>query len=153
MKRAFRFRLERVARARALAEEAARADLAAAQDVARRADERVDALARTIASGHVTQAALQTAGRLDVRGLLSRDRSLEQVERQLQAAHATAREAAERAEAQLAVWRDRKQDASALETLEERHREAHRQALQKAENAELDEAAGQRFQNRRRSGL
>lgn len=147
MKRGFRFRLERVARARAIFEEVSRADFAVAQAEVNRIDQRIADLRAAIVAGHQTQGALQSQGRLDVGALISRDRSLDALAAELTRLDAE-RAAAERvALEKRALWQSRKQDASALEQLEKRHREEHQMALQRAENVEMDEVAGRRFQN------
>lgn len=147
MKRAFRFRLARVARAREILEEAARAEFAAAQNHANALHARAAEIEAAIAGGHASQATLQgTSGALDIGALLSRDRSIAALEVKLVRARHAAAEADRAAEEQRALWQVKKQATSALEQLKNRHREEHRIAVQRAENAEMDEIAGRRFQ-------
>jgi flagellar export protein FliJ len=148
VKRAFQFRLARVARAREIFEEEARAHLAVAQGAANQARAHVAALEAAIQTGHATQATIQAqpGAPLDVRALLSRDQSLVSLQTALARARQLAAAADRVADEKRAAWQLRRQDCHALEELRKRDFERHLNGLQRVENAEMDEVAGRRFQ-------
>ena len=152
MKRAFRFRLGRVLRARSIAERAARAEWATAEIDAGRA---ADVVERTRAGIDVARRELieiQASGRLAASDVLLSDRAVERMWEALRRGRARAAELRTVAEGRRATWAERRHDEQALERLEERQREAHRTEVQRAENAENDEWASRRSVRRRDGG-
>lgn len=149
MKRAFTFRLARVARVREVFEEEARGALAAALLDLREAEARYDALREELDAGVRAQAHAQTAKDLDVPGLLAHERALETLQRRLAEARLAAAEARAVAEEQRSIWQARKRDRQALDELADRDKQRHLGELARAENAEADEVATQRFSQSR----
>ena len=145
MKRAFHFRLARVARVREVFEEEARAEFTLALREQHRAEARYQAARAGLIRGHEAQADAQCQGQLDVRALLARERALLGLEEELHQAHAGELEARRASEDMRAAWQVRRGERQALEELAQRHKERHGMDVSRMENAEIDEVASQRF--------
>lgn len=148
MKRAFRFRLARVARVRELLEETARAELSAALGELHKAEDRVALWTAELHAGRALLATAQVAGSLDAATHLARQQALETIEASIRFAEEERLRLAGLAEEARAAWQERRADKEALARLSERHRERHEAELARLEAAELDEVGSQRFARR-----
>ena len=149
MKRAFTFRLARVARVRKVFEEQAQAALSAALLEQTALEARCDALRRQLDLGTESLAKSQTHASLDVSALIARERSLLQLGQELTQARHLAAEARRVVEEKRSLWQARRSDRQALDELSSRHKERHLHDLNRADNAEADEVATQRFSHPR----
>ena len=143
MPRAFRFRLARVQRVRDLEERVARAAWGEAQAEALQAER-----SRDRASTHLEETRRELtrrpAERLDPGQALLGERLLDAGLEALHRTHETVETTRTQAETARSAWAERERDRRALDKLEERHRSAHLEEVRKAENAQMDEVAGQR---------
>ncbi len=144
MKRAFRFRLARVARVRELFEETARMELSAALGAVHAIEDRIEAWTAELHESRAELGTAQSRGFLDVDAHLARHKAVTELERSILEADQERERLAEVAETARATWQERRADKEALARLSDRHRERHRAELQAAEAAELDEVAIQR---------
>ena len=151
MSRTFKFRLARVLRVRSISERTARADWAAAEIDAQRAESTVDEALANIDSARRELGALQDAGSLAAGRVLASDQAISQMEAYLRSRRVLSGEARTLAEGQRSEWSERRRDEHALERLEERQREEHRAEVQRVENAENDEWASARARRRQPS--
>jgi len=149
VKRAFTFRLARVARVRKVFEDEAQAAFSAALLELRNIESRCDSLRRELDHGHESLAQSQTHGRLDISALLARERSLLVLGQELTQARAAAARASAHVEHQRSIWQAKRSDRQALDELAKRHKLRHIQDINRAENAESDEVATQRFSHPR----
>ena len=145
MKRAFTFRLARVARVREVFEEEARGAFTAALAILHAHEEHCEALRQEFDRGVAAQDKAQLAPNLDVAALLAAERSLTTLGVALTEARAQAAQARAAAEEQRSIWQARRGESQALDELAKRHRERHLVEVARAENAESDEVASQRF--------
>jgi hypothetical protein len=148
----FRFRLERVLHARRAAEQMQRAELAAAENLARRAEERADAWSDDVRTAQADVRAAQAAKSLDAGWILVSHTAHEQmvvVERDLCAAADVASDAAA---TERAAWRALRADVRGLERLEARGRERMREKIATEEERAIEEFAARQAEQRRRMG-
>ncbi len=145
MKRAFTFRLARVARVREVFEEEARADFTAALSALLAAETHSQKITRALQRGRAAQAEAQGSRSLDVSALLARERSIETLGAALMKARELEAAARGHAEEKRSAWQAKKAEHQALQNLSERHRMRHYEEVSRAENAENDEAAIGRF--------
>jgi flagellar export protein FliJ len=145
VKRAFTFRLARVARVREVFEEEARGEFTAALAELHAREARCEALRLELDQGLAAQARAQLAASLDVTALLARERSLSTLGVALTEARAEAAQARAAAEERRTIWQARRGERQALDELSKRHKVRHLTELARAENAESDEVATQRF--------
>lgn len=149
MKRAFTFRLARVARVREVFEEEARGEFTTALHELHLCEARCDQLRQELDQGVQAQGNAQLAGTLDIKALLARERSLETLQRTLVQARQVAAQARAQAEERRAIWQTRRGEWQALVELSDRHKQRHMEQVNRAENAESDEVATQRFSHPR----
>jgi len=140
MKRRFDFKLERVAKIRAVEERVARAERISAEMLARAAEARRDQ-ARAVLQHSRAWLGEILAGRVDARGVLQAHRALDLEVERLRRTSESARTVRTQAERMADAHRARKSAARALEELRARARARHREDLEKADNAALDEVA------------
>jgi hypothetical protein len=140
MKRRFDFKLERVAKIRAVEERVARAERLSAEMLARAAEARRDQ-ARAVLQRSRAWLGELLAGRVDARGVLQAHRALDLEVERLRRTSESARTVRTQTERMAAAHRARKSAARALEELRLRARARHRELLEKEDNAALDEVA------------
>jgi len=143
MKRRFDFRLQRVARVRDLEEQVARAERATAEGQARAAEARRDE-ARAVLERSRSWLADFLRGRFSPTDALVAQRALDGEHRRLQRSLESARTARTQAERMAQAHKTARGAARALEELRARALERHRAALERQDNAALDEIAAQR---------
>ena len=137
MKRRFEFKLARLLRVRTIQEEVARAEWAAAEAEATRAESELEALHSNLRAerrrlGH------RLAGRLTGANVLSSHAALDAQLVALEQAAASARQARKRADVLVQAWRAREQERRALVELHERGRARHRRELERDEEETRD---------------
>jgi flagellar export protein FliJ len=143
MKR-FAFRLQRLARVRAIEEQIARESWAFAERAARNSEERAE---RALADVHAARATLRAelcAGRVVPAGLLQRQSLCDALVARRALALQRARVARAQAEVERALWLGQKRRLEGLERLEQRDHLAWRMAEDAHAAAELDEVAAVR---------
>jgi hypothetical protein len=148
----FRFRLERVLRARRAAEQMQRGRLAEAERSARRADETAHTCSDAVAAARSDLGAEQSAPALDAGWIVVAQDAHERmtaVERHL---HASARVARDAAAAERKTWRALRADVRGLERLESRGRERLREEIAAREEQAIEEFAARQAEERRRNG-
>jgi len=143
MKRRFDFRLQRVERVRAIEEQVARAERATAESQARAAEARRDE-ARSVLERSRTWLADFLLGRFAPTDALVAQRALDGEQRRLQRTVEGARTARAQAERLAQAHKTARSAMRALEELRARALERHRAALERLDNAALDEIAAQR---------
>ncbi len=150
MKR-FAFRLERLARVRAIEEQLARENWALAERAARAAEERAE---RALSDVHSARAALRAeldSGRIEPAGRLQRQALADALVARRALALQRARAARAQAEVERALWLGQKRKLEGLERLEQRDLEAWRLAENAHAAAEIDEVAGARAARKARA--
>ncbi len=151
MKRRYRFRFQRLLHVRELEERDARAQLAERRAHLHQAETRLDLARAALRSAREEAARRRVGGSLDPARSLAEERGLDALALRV----TQARERAETARLQVAAaqeaWREREQERRALVELEERERGRHRAELVSHENAEMDEIAGTRAAQARRT--
>jgi len=147
MKR-FQFRLARLGKVRELQEEIARAEWQAAEDLALRAERRVDELLELVAETNAALRELQGEAELAGGEVLSLHDLLERVQRALEHARRQAAELRTAAEVARGPWTALRIEIEGLARLEARAREQHRSEVTRAEIAELDQIALERVARR-----
>lgn len=146
MKRRFEFRLERVARIRAIEERLARSERISAETLARAAEARRDQARGVLERSRAWLGEL-LKGNVDARGVLSSHRALDLELERLRRATESARTLRTQAERMAAAHQTRRTAARALEELRIRARKRHRELLETSDNALLDEVAQRRRGN------
>jgi flagellar export protein FliJ len=147
----FRFRLARVQRVRELYEESARAEFGIALGEANSAGAYVEYLRAQVTAARASLAQLQERPLLDPASLLAQDKCITSILALVMPAKKRHREMMVAAERARNLWIEKKADAQALEKLEKRAKDRHREELHSKENAEQDEVAVQRSFARTRS--
>jgi hypothetical protein len=148
----FRFRLERVLRARRAAEQLQRGELAKAEKGARLREESAQACTASVLAAEADVRAAQAADALDPAWILVAHGAHERMtaeEARLSAQAAAARQAAA---AQRTVWRALRADVRGLERLETRGRERLREEIATKEERAVEEFAARQAEQRRRAG-
>jgi flagellar biosynthesis chaperone FliJ len=145
----FRFRLERLARVRALEERVARAAWGAAERGARQAEAAADTARAALAGGREELRARLAREPLDPQGVLIGQSALVRLGRALARRREDWLTRRGQAERLAEAWRERRGRSEALELLRQREREAHAREALRREAAASDERALARF---RRSG-
>jgi flagellar biosynthesis chaperone FliJ len=148
----FRFRLERVLRARRAAEQMQRAQLAEAERGARRAEETAHSCTGAVLAARTDVRAAQSAQSLDPTWIVvaqdAHDR-MSVVERLRIAEAAAARGVAA---SERSSWRALRADVRGLERLEARGRERQREEVATREERAIEEFAARQAEERRRKG-
>jgi flagellar biosynthesis chaperone FliJ len=148
----FRFRLERVLRARRAAEQMQRAQLAEAERGARRAEETAQSCTGAVLAARADVRAEQSAQSLDPTWIVvaqdAHDR-MSVVERRRIADAAAARDVAA---SERRTWRALRADVRGLERLEARGREHLREEVATREERAIEEFAARQAEERRRKG-
>jgi hypothetical protein len=140
----FRFRLERVLRARRVAEEVQRARLFEAETAARALDDAASACTDASASSRDVLRSDQSAPTLDATRILVAQSAHERVLAAEQAARQRAREGRLAATTERAAWTTRRSDVRGLERLEDREREMFRAEIDVREERVIEETAARR---------
>jgi flagellar export protein FliJ len=140
----FAFRLQRLARVRAIEEQIAREGWALAERGARASEERAERALLDVHEARATLRAQLYSGRVQPAALLQRQSLADALVERRGSALAHARAARETAEAQRAAWLGHKRKLEGLERLEQRDLEAWRLAANAHDAAELDEVAALR---------
>lgn len=148
----FRFRLARVARVREIEEESARAQWAAAESLAARAEAALEAARESATAARLELAQLQSAPRLDPAAVMRAHGLVQRLLARVKLAKEAWRQARIRADQQMALWRERDRDRKALDKLEERAHERFLAEEQALESAKADEVALQRALRPARTG-
>ncbi|MCA8980468.1 MAG: flagellar export protein FliJ [Planctomycetes bacterium] len=147
MKR-FQFRLARLFKVREIQEEIARGEWQAAEDLARRAEQRVHEILQLVAETNASLRELQASEQLSSTEVLALQDLLERVTRTLAGARRQAAELRAAAERAREPWTALRVELEGLGRLEQRARDAHRTELTRVENAELDQIALERAARR-----
>lgn len=140
----FRFRLERVLRARRVAEEVQRARLFEAETAARALDDAARASVDASVSSCDVLRADQSATTLDATRVLVAQSAHERVLAAELAARRRAVEGRLAATTERAAWTTRRSDVRGLERLEERERETFREEIDVREERVIEETAARR---------
>lgn len=140
MKRRYDFRLERVRRVREMEERVARAERAQAEALARAAEASRDE-ARSVLEQSRAYLRSILSGALDPARVLASQRALDGELHELRRRVETARTLRTQAERVAGAHQARKSAVRALEELRERGRQRHLAALEKEDDAALDEVA------------
>lgn len=146
----FRFRLERLARLRALEERVARAAWGAAEQGAREAEAAADEVRRTLAEGRAALGLELARGPLEPRAVLAEQHVLVVLGRRLAQRRQDALTRRGQAERQAEAWRERRARSEALERLGARARAEHARTSERRAASEQDERALARFQQEER---
>ncbi len=144
MKRRFDFRLARVLRVRTIEERAAAASLASAQAELAAAERTAADRRRALSDARRELGVRLAGGVLEPALVLVEQQAIDAQLSGLTAARHAVLSCQAHVQAELEAWQQREQERRALAELETRARDRHRQAVHAAENAELDETAGQR---------
>ena len=147
MKR-FQFRLARLSKVRALQEEIARAEWQAAEDIAIRAERRVNEIESLVDATNASLRGLQGSTELASDEVLVHQGLLERVLSTLAGARHQASELRAAAEVVREPWTAMRVDLEGLERLEGRARERHQMELTRTEIAEIDQIAQERAARR-----
>jgi len=148
----FKFRLARVLHARRAAEQLQRAELAAAENRARRAEATAGACTDAVHAARNDVARAQSAPSLDAAWVLvshDAETRLMRVEENL---HALASAERERVAGVRGAWRALRTDVRGLERLEARGRERVREKVASDEERAIEEFAARQAEERRRKG-
>jgi hypothetical protein len=148
----FRFRLERVLRARRATEQLQRGRLAEAERGAHRAQDAAQACSDAVSVAQADVGAAQSAPSLDAAWIVVAQDAHERmtaVERRLLADAAASRDVAA---AERKVWRALRADVRGLERLEARGRERTREAIAAREEQAIEEFAARQAEERRKNG-
>ena len=148
----YRFRLERVLHARRAAEQLQRAELAQAENRARRAEETADACTDALHAARADLSRSQSAQSLDAAWILvsqAAEARMSAVEGEL---HALAEAAREQVAVVRVAWRALRTDVKGLERLDARGRERVRERVASDEERAIEEFAARQAEERRRNG-
>jgi hypothetical protein len=146
----FRFRLERVLRARRAAEEVQRARLFEAETLARSLDDAAQDCSEASASSCAVLRSDQSSASLDAARILVAQSAHERVLRAEHAARERAQAARIAAQGERAAWTTKRSDVRGLERLEDREREAFRDEVDVREERVIEETAARRAEIARR---
>ncbi|MFN0007784.1 MAG: hypothetical protein ACKVXR_07735 [Planctomycetota bacterium] len=148
----FRFRLERVLHARRAAEQLQRAQLAAAEGRAWRAETLAHSCSDAVKAAREDVRAAQSTPTLDPAWIVVAQGAHTRMTLVEEHLHAQADVSRRAAAVERASWRGLRADVRGLERLESRGRERLRERLATAEERAIEEFASRRAEERRRNG-
>jgi hypothetical protein len=148
----FRFRLERVLRARRAAEQMQRAELAVAETRARQAEDVERSCSERVAVARDDVRAAQSAESLDAAWIVLAQGAHERMRAVEGSLREVSHEARLAAAVERSAWRALRADVRGLERLESRGRERAREKVASDEERAIEEFAARRAEERRKNG-